>query len=206
MSSIAARKQILRTRLRAQRRALRPRTARQAARLAMVRVMRLPVWRHARCIAVYLAADGEINPHPLVEQAWRAGKRVYLPVIQPPVGKTGRRAARRGGHLVFRRYKPGTPLRPGLLGIPEPLRNGHPACPLSALDLLVMPLVGFDPAGHRLGMGGGFYDRTLGVRGRFRRPVRLGLAHACQKQPLIPSDPWDQPLDVCVTNRETIFC
>ncbi|MEX0387206.1 5-formyltetrahydrofolate cyclo-ligase [Spiribacter onubensis] len=206
MSITTERKQTLRARLRAQRRAIDAGTARWAARMAAKRVMRLTAWRRARRIAVYLAADGEIDPQPLVEAAWRAGKQVHLPVIQPPKGERGRRAARQRGHLIFRRYDRDTPLHPGLLGIPEPAGRSHPACSLAAIDLLIMPLVGFDEAGHRLGMGGGFYDRTLGMRGRFRRPICLGLAHACQKQPAIPHDPWDQPLDICVTNLETIFC
>ncbi len=206
MSIHTKRKQTLRARLRAQRRDIGPRNARWAARMAATRVMRLAAWRRARRIAVYLAADGEIDPHPLAKAAWRAGKQVYLPVIRPPQGERGRRAARQRGHLIFRRYDRNTRLQPGLLGIPEPAGRRHPACPLAGLDLLIMPLVGFDEAGHRLGMGGGFYDRTLGIRARFRRPICVGLAHACQKQPVIPHDPWDQPLDICVTDCETVFC
>lgn len=185
----------LRRRLRARRRAVRGRAARQAARAAADRVTRLPHWRRARHVALYLAADGEIDTTPLIHAAWRAGKRVYLPVIRSPTGR-----------LAFRRYTPTTALRSGRFGIRIPARTAEPLRAVAGLDLLIMPLVGFDAAGHRLGMGGGFYDRTLAGRRRGRRPLRLGLAHACQQQPAIPHDRWDQRLDRVVTDQSTHFC
>lgn len=195
----------LRKTLRASRRQVTGATARQAAQAAAGLLIATPLWRRARNIALYLAADGEIDTTPLMAAAWQAGKTVYLPVIRPPAGRAGRAAALAAGHLIFRRYQPSEPLTPGLLGVPEPCRDTSPIIPINRLDLLIMPLVGFDPAGHRLGMGGGFYDRTLAGRGRMRSPQRIGLAHDCQKVAQLPADPWDIPLDACVTNREIIF-
>ena len=184
----------LRRVLRARRRRIRGRPARQAAEAAARRVTRLPHWRRARHVALYFAADGEIDTTPLIHAAWRAGKRVYLPVIQ---------ASR---PLAFRRATPTTPLITGRFGIRIPARPGEPLRPVAGLDVLVMPLVGFDSGGHRLGMGGGFYDRTLARRGRGQRPLRVGLAHACQQHPVIPHDPWDQRLDRVVTDRTIHLC
>jgi len=69
-----------------------------------------------------------------------------------------------------------------------------------------MPLVGFDPAGNRLGMGKGFYDRCFAFRGRNpgssparRRPILAGLAHDCQQVERIPAEEWDVRLDVIFT-------
>ncbi len=195
----------LRRALRAARRGISPQAAAQAAEEAARRLLATRLWQTARSVALYLPADGEIDTRALFVAAWQAGKRVYLPVIRPPREAAGRRAAMASGHLVFRRYRPGEPLKPGLLGIPEPLRAGSTVLPVAALDLLIMPLVGFDAEGHRLGMGGGFYDRTLAGRAGMRSPHKIGLAHDCQKVPQLPADPWDITLDACVTNREIIF-
>lgn len=72
------------------------------------------------------------------------------------------------------------------------------------MDIILLPLTGFDARGNRLGMGGGFYDRTLAFRQRAgqRRPLLVGIAHACQEVPLIPSASWDIPLDRIVTDRQ----
>jgi len=201
---IAARKQALRRSLRAARRAVRGRAADQAAAAVTERIHRLPAWRRARSVGVFLSGDGEIATDALIQAAHRAGKQIALPVIQPPPGERGRRAVLQGGSLIFGAYQPGDALRPGWLGIPEPIRAGRRIIPLNTLDLLLMPLVGFDDRGHRLGMGGGFYDRTLAGRTRFRRPRLVGLAHACQQVPALPNEPWDQPLEACVTDRQTL--
>ncbi|KAF0279300.1 5-formyltetrahydrofolate cyclo-ligase [Spiribacter aquaticus] len=180
----------LRRRLRARRRRLRGRAARRAAALATRRLTALDGWQRARHIGIYWPADGEIDTRPLIAAATRAGKHVYLPVIRSSPGD-----------LAFRRHRPGDPLQRGRFGLPIPPRARAPQRRLAGLDLLVMPLVGFDAAGHRLGMGGGFYDRTLAGRGRCRRPLRVGLAYACQQHPAIPHDRWDQRLDRVVTDR-----
>ena len=93
-------------------------------------------------------------------------------------------------------------MKPNRYGIPEPMDTQ----PRSArqLDLLLIPLVGFDSAGHRLGMGGGYYDATLAFlrhRRHWRKPRLLGVAYECQKVEALPHDPWDMPLDAVLTER-----
>lgn len=106
-----------------------------------------------------------------------------------------------GQKLAFVVYTPKARWRRSALGILE-LRGGQPHS-LASLDLLVMPLAGFDRYGHRIGMGGGFYDRSLaGVRRRpYRSPTRIGLAFECQQLPAVESQPWDVELDAVVTER-----
>lgn len=125
----------------------------------------------------------------VLRRAWHEGRQTWLPVLRPD------------GRLAFRRLTAGTPLRANRLGLLEPVGSGAIAVPLAALDLVLMPLVGFDAAGRRLGMGGGFYDRTLAGRGRFRRPALVGLAHECQRVAQLPAQPWDVPLDAVITGR-----
>ena len=181
----------LRRELRAARRALSPRQQFQHAASVACRLVRLPVFRRARRIALYWPADGELDPRPLLARAHRLSKVCYLPVLRP-------RPDRR---LWFAPYAPGAPLRLNRFGIPEP--RGHQGLRLARhLDLLLMPLVGFDADCNRLGMGGGFYDRTLAYLRRHRaanRPRLIGLAHACQQVDHIEPQPWDIPLEAVVT-------
>jgi 5-formyltetrahydrofolate cyclo-ligase len=109
----------------------------------------------------------------------------------------------RGRMLRFARIRRETPMTRNRFGIAEPLD----ARPLRArqLDLLLMPLVGFDHRGFRLGMGGGFYDATLAFmrhRRNWRKPRLVGIAYECQRVESLPHDPWDMPLDAVLTERQ----
>lgn len=184
----------LRRKLRECRRALSPQQQRQAARDLYRQLAQHPLFRRARHLALYLPNDGEIDPVLLRQAAQRRGKQVYLPLL----------AHWPRTHMVFQRLEPGERLRRNRFRIPEPQprpeRQRHPW----ALDLLLLPLVGFDDSGGRLGMGGGFYDRALAYRLRHRnwqKPVLLGLAHACQQVDRLPLESWDVPLHATVTDR-----
>lgn len=183
-----------RRRLRSQRRNL-PRQQRHVAALQVARQFPLAsvFARHQR-IALYLASDGEIDPMRLLERLLAAGRQCYLPVLN--------RHRRRP--LRFAEYLPGMPMLANRYGIPEPAVS--PAQMLSAqeLDLIMLPLVGFDSVGNRLGMGGGFYDRSLAFmlhRGRFRRPRLIGLAYQFQCLDRLEDRPWDVPLDGILTEQ-----
>lgn len=97
-------------------------------------------------------------------------------------------------------------MMPNRYGIPEP----SDARPLRArqLDVLFVPLVGFDDQGYRLGMGGGYYDATLAYRRRGRagkKPLLIGVGYECQRVASLPHDPWDTQLDAMLTERQLIF-
>lgn len=127
------------------------------------------------------------------------GKRVYLPVLVPH-GEN---------RLWFARYTPDTHLVPNRFGIPEPARAPHRRIAPLALDAVFTPLVAFDPTGHRLGMGGGFYDRSFAYLLRHRRWLRprlIGLAYDFQCVDRLPAEPWDVPLHAIVTDRSLYEC
>ncbi len=200
-TSSAAQKAQWRRALRAFRRSLTARQANRAALAIAARITHLPAWQRARHIGLYWPADGEVDTQALMLNAWHSGKQIYLPALQPPPGAIGPNRTRIDGVLHWRRWTPYVAMRQGLFDLPEPLRQATSIRPLNRLDMLLVPLVGFDAQGHRLGMGGGFYDRTLAGRGRFRRPSIIGIAHAGQQVSALPHDWWDYPLDACITDR-----
>jgi 5-formyltetrahydrofolate cyclo-ligase len=173
----------LRTVLRQRRNALSPSQQRAAARSLVASVTRLPAWTDARHIAVYLARDGEIDTGPLKTAARQQGMHVYLPVITD------------ADSLQFARWASGAALTKNRYGIPEP--PATPCCAPSDLDIIFMPLVGWDMRGNRLGMGGGFFDRTLSGTGA---GLLVGLAHECQRVEKIPRESWDVSLDYIATD------
>ena len=187
-------RQQLRRQLRAARRALTPAQQRQAAQGLYRQLAQHPLFRRARHIALYLPNDGEIDPRPLLLEAQRRGKQTYLPVLSDwPRTK-----------MVFQQVRRGEKLRPNRFGIPEPRIQRARQRTIWALDLILLPLVGFDDGGGRLGMGGGFYDRSLAYRARrtaWHAPVLLGLAHECQKVERLAQASWDVPLQGTVTDR-----
>lgn len=142
-------------------------------------------------IAAYLPNDGEMDLRPLIGRAWAAGKRVYLPILNRQ-------------RLWFLPYQRETPMRQNRFGIPEPALSPRRRWPLTTLDLVLAPLVAFDDRGNRLGMGGGYYDRTfayLASRSHWRRPLIVGVAYGFQQVPDLPNHPWDVPLHGILTEQ-----
>ena len=185
----------LRRQLRQARRQLSPTQQRRAARDLYRQLAQHPVFRRARHIAIYLPNDGEIDPRPLLQEAQRRGKAIYLPVLN----------AWPRTRMVFQRIMPNEQLRPNRFGIAEPAYRPTRQRRIWTLDLVLMPLVGFDEHGGRLGMGGGFYDRSLAYRGRRKnghKPTLLGLAHECQKVDRLPIEPWDVSLQATLTDKK----
>lgn len=184
----------LRRKLREARRALSPQQQRLAARRLYRQLAQHPLFRRARHIALYLPNDGEIDPGLLLREAQRRGKATYLPILNPwPRTR-----------MVFQRVSPGERLQPNRFGIAEPHHCAKRQRAVWTLDLLLMPLVGFDEQGGRLGMGGGFYDRSLAYRARRKnghKPTLLGLAHDCQKVDRLALASWDVPLRATVTDQ-----
>jgi 5-formyltetrahydrofolate cyclo-ligase len=185
----------LRRMLRNARRALTPSEQRQAAHGLYRQLAQHPLFRRAKHISLYLPTDGEIDPRLLLRAAQRRGKATYLPVLSAwPRTK-----------MVFQRVKPGEKLLPNRFRILEPRVNAKRQRKVWALDLVLLPLVGFDDAGGRLGMGGGFYDRSLAYLARrqsWRKPTLLGLAHECQKVDRLAQASWDVPLAGTVTDKQ----
>jgi 5-formyltetrahydrofolate cyclo-ligase len=184
----------LRRELRRRRRNLSAPQQRHHAIAIARRLSGMTLFRNAQRIALYLESDGEPGTSPLLARLWRYGKRAYLPVLR----KIG------DNRLHFCEYRRGDSLPANRFGIAEPDPRHRPPTPPWGLDLILLPLVGFDGNGQRLGMGGGFYDRTLAFsrhRHHWRGPRLIGIAHECQRVADLPSRPWDIPLHGIVTER-----
>jgi len=184
----AAQRQTIRQQVRQQRRLLTPAQQQSFALQAAEQVMAHPRIQAAQHIAVFLSFDGELDTQPLIQQLWQHNKAVYLPVLHPFSA----------GHLLFLAYQPETPLVINRLKIREPQLDVRQVLPLAKLDVILTPLVAFDSQGERLGMGGGFYDRTL-QQWQQGGAYPIGLAHDCQQVAKIPTEAWDIPLPQIIT-------
>jgi 5-formyltetrahydrofolate cyclo-ligase len=193
-------RQELRQHIRSLRRSLSAEQQLQASLDLVQQLLPRPEVQHAQHIALYLTNDGELDTTPLIRSLWQQGKSLYLPLLHPVVP----------GYLVFQLYTPDTVLKPNQFGIGEPELNCSLLRPVSQLDLIFTPLVAFDSQGQRLGMGGGFYDRTLSQLSSdtkssdAKKPALIGLAHDCQHVESVPVEAWDIPLPaICTPSR---FC
>lgn len=164
----------------------------------------------AGSLALYLPSDGELSPLPGTRRLTEAGWSTWLPVVSGD------------GTLRFRAWREGEPLTPNRFGIGEPTA-GAPELPTAALDVIVVPCVALDRTGNRLGMGGGYYDRTLapvrdqrrsgratantGERERsatYGDPLLIGLAFGFQVVEYLEPDHWDVPVDLVVTEAAVL--
>lgn len=183
----------LRRHLRQQRRSLSRTEQRIASYNLCAQIKRSSIFAKAKTLSVYLASDGEIDPRPIIELCWRLNKKVYLPVLHPV----------RQNCLWFTLYKKTTRLEVNRYKILEPKFKRQGIAPW-ALDLVLMPLVGFDEQGGRIGMGGGYYDRTFAFKlSRFglRGPKLVGLAHELQRVKKLPLADWDVPLSGVISDQ-----
>ena len=189
-------KRALRRSLRHQRRALSEHEQRLAAQRLCQRLKTLPEIRRARRLSLYLPVNGEIDPTPLIPWLRQRNVNIYLPVLRPFSAN----------RLWFVAYRPDTPMIKNRFGIWEPdvrfSAQRRNRLPTWALDTLIVPLVGFDANANRMGMGGGFYDRSLAFMHRpGPSPTLIGVTHACQQVASLPVEPWDVPLQVVVSDQ-----
>lgn len=188
MTTPFSQRQLLRKEIRRRRNALSPNEQQLAARRIHERLFEHPRMLTARRVSLFLSFDGEINTRPLIETLWQQGKEVYLPVIHP-FSK---------GHLLFLRYEKGSAMTHHPFGIQEPKLDVRRVLPVSQLDVIVTPMVAFDAQGNRLGMGGGYYDRTL-KNWRKDGSYPIGIAHDCQQVEGLTHESWDVPLPEILT-------
>lgn len=179
----------IRRRIRRARLALTDAERRRAAGRFAERVRRLAPYRRARRIGAYLAHGGELDPAPLMDLAEKDGKKLYLPVVD-------------GAGMRFARYRAHGRLRPNRFAIPEPAAPRRLVRTMD-LDIAIVPLVAFDARAHRLGQGGGYYDRHFArqtVR-HWRRPLLIGAAYELQRHDPLPTNDWDVAMWCVVTER-----
>lgn len=188
----------LRRQMRAARRALTINQQRTASRQLCNRLALCAEVQSARHIGVYWPMDGEVDLRPLLQRF--SSKQFYLPVLPN----------RPRQQLMFHRWY-GEPLSfRNRYGIPEPLPGGprSATCAPHFLDLVLLPLVAFDPSGARLGMGAGLYDRTFAFKHSLpgSGPQLIGVAHQLQCVDQLPVDNWDIPLAIVATDRHLYRC
>jgi 5-formyltetrahydrofolate cyclo-ligase len=179
-----AEKARLRRRLRALRRDLardREAASEQAAALAP-----LHLWPDAPIVAGYLAMEAEFDPAPLLRRLAARGAKILLPVV-----------VAREAPLVFREAGARESLAADLAGLPAP----PPSAAAGVPELVITPLLAFDRTGGRLGLGGGFYDRTLRELRRRGAVLAVGLAYAGQEVDQTPMAACDERLDAVLTER-----
>jgi 5-formyltetrahydrofolate cyclo-ligase len=145
--------------------------------------------RAGTIVSGFMPLKSEINPLPLLRKLEALGAWIALPVV-----------AGRGQQLIMRRWTWGAPLGAGVWGIREPKPEAEEVAP----DILLVPMLAFDRAGHRVGYGGGYYDLTIkGLRGR-KTVSAVGIAFAAQEVAKVPTTPRDAQLDFVLTEREVI--
>ena len=146
-------------------------------------------------IAAFWPFDGEPGLLPTLELSSRQGTQIVLPfVCNSPEGKT----------LLFRQWSPGTGMKTNSYGIAEP--EDTPEVRLFDIDLILIPLVGWDETGGRLGMGAGFYDRVLQPFAQSDTPIRAGVAYQLQKVRAVPDEPWDVRLHMVLSETGWFTC
>lgn len=184
-------RQQLRKELLAQRQALSPQQREDAAMQVLGHLQQLPELEQACNIGSYHSVRAELPTAQLNKALQAQRHQLALPVLHPV----------RPNHLLFLRVSNTTVWQPNIYGIPEPVLACTDILPLAQLQVLLVPLVGFDLQGNRLGMGGGFYDRTLAAwhAGQLPHLQPIGLAFDCQQVDQLPHATWDVPLPRVIT-------
>lgn len=188
---------LIRKRMRDQRRALAAHARIDAARGVASQLEHLPKLLRELRIGAYWAVRGELPLSHTLSAMYRRGQIVFLPVLAADE------------QLRFAPWLPGETLAANRFGIPEPEKNGASVIDAHALDVVLVPLLAFDRRGHRLGSGGGWYDRSftfLGDRPRPAKTVLVGVGYAFQELPMLPVAAHDVRMDYIATERELIDC
>lgn len=175
-------KRLLRRRAHRTRNRIPPETREPAEARILERVLALPELSEPTTVLGYVSIRSEVGTPALLAGLGAAGHTVLLPRVEPDGGLTARHA---------------TNLEPGAFGIPEPT---GPAVPWAEIAVALVPGLAFDRAGHRLGYGGGYFDRTLAA---FRGAI-VGIAFSCQILDEVPAGPDDVDVDRIVTEDELI--
>ena len=176
----------LRKVLRQRRQSLAPSLRTAAEQRIITELNNCAVVSSARTVAAFISINGEVSLQRWLLNAAR-NHRIALPVIDP---------CSQSRQMTFHEYRAGDALAPNRFGIPEPAPD-TPKCKSRHIDVMLLPVVGFDASGTRLGMGAGYYDRYLGAAKK--KPYLLGVAFACQQVERLDRAEWDMPLDAVVT-------
>ena len=196
-------KQQIRKEIRQKRQSLSPAVSETAGVGVYDQLKKYPPFFRANRVACYLANDGEVSLTAVINALWQRKKTACLPVLFGFGSSTGF-----GNRLMhFAPYQSDSTMQDNQYGIAEPLVSIRHQIKPMALDIVLMPLVAFDQQGNRLGMGGGYYDRSFSFLMRHkssRKPKLIGVAYDFQEIDQLSSDSWDVPLDAVVTESRLI--
>lgn len=187
-SSSAKAKKSQRRQIKAQRRAIHPFKRMRASHCAANILCSSLLLRRAKRIGSYLDVQGEFPTAAINDVLIKRGKALYFPSIHDF----------RNGGMHFVQWTKSSRLKVNKFNIPE-IFPDTPTPFSNELDLVLLPLLGFDVSGNRLGMGGGFYDRYLTSYSTRKRPFALGVAYNIQRLGQIKAEQWDYPLDAILT-------
>jgi 5-formyltetrahydrofolate cyclo-ligase len=151
----------------------------------------LPVWNKVKCIGITISRGNEVNTMPIIEKAWREGKKVCVPKCNP-TEKT----------MTFRKIDSFEQLESVYFGLLEPIESVTEEVKAAEIDLMVVPGIVFSKDGYRIGYGGGYYDRYL----EDFTQLTLSLAYSVQIAEQVPIEPHDIPVQMIITNEEVIIC
>lgn len=148
------------------------------------------IFKNSQHIACYLGFRNELSAEHIIQAIWQAKKHCYLPILSEEK------------ILHFARYEKDDALTPNRFSILEPVNTARRISP-NLLELVILPLVAFDKKGHRVGTGGGYYDRTFAFLHQkpAKKPILVGLAYSIQEAEKLPADPWDIQLDYVLTEK-----
>lgn len=190
-------RKLLRARLRTRRKALTASERIAAAEGVAATLAQLPDYMVDQRIAGYWAIDGELPLHVVVGHLSQRGQEYCLPRISGP------------RELSFVPWRAGAELESNRYGIPEPVCTEQDLLAPQAMDIVLLPLLGFDRRGYRIGYGGGYYDASfsfLRERSEADRPLLVGIGYAAQQLDAIATEEWDVKLDYIATEKELIDC
>lgn len=174
-----------------------------AAHSVAAQIVQQTSFLNSQHIACYLTDDHELDTLPLMQCATTLHKNLYIPILDSENLKYTE------SQLAFVPYKMSDPLVKNRYGINEPAHIAN-ARSAEELDMIILPIIAFDPKGNRLGRGAGHYDRTLqfikNLSAHAKKPHLIGLAYEFQKIAAIEPDSWDIPLDLIITEENTYHC
>ena len=186
---LVANKKALRASIKQKRRALSREYRQQASRKMQAELTRLPCYQAAEYIMLYMAMQDEVQLDELIAMVLKNGKKAVIPLV------TG------AGLMEAVELSDMADLVPDKYGIKTVSEEKRRLIAPDKIDLIIVPGVAFDKAGHRLGMGGGFYDRFML---RASRAVRAALAYDCQLLVSVPAEVHDLTVDYIITEKQNI--
>lgn len=176
-------KQAIRQNLREKRKQISPNLYAEKSRAIGEKLQEMDEWRNANSILAYVSTKEEVDTHAIIDAALQQGKKVFVPRVNED-------------HMVICPIVGWQQLKPGNFGILEPCTSISPSHP-GEIDLILVPGIAFDPRGHRIGYGRGFYDGFLTLT----RGLKIGLAFSEQIVDEIPEEEHDVPLDLVITDK-----